>query len=378
MLNFSSNTPGIGAQNAAQNTSPEPIIQEVYEAEPDDYNYVPQINDIDEVDYQNMLTVQPEGVDKRVYQACAAFFVAALIGVGIGYGVASARADSADVQRKASIARSIDRTISEKSTAIQALKGEFDKLAGANYSEASFDDFKAKFRSPKITPFMLDMSSDITGEVVLLIDEAKPNPLVGLREYSAQSMLLRQLIETHLAETRADSESIIELQSQTGEESVIYAMQVIPDALYYLATTAPRSQYANGVLSIYTYRDVIDDDATLSSVYADIKNDGQWSNEQRARRDYHPEDRREQARLREEGLDLPNHLIYDVVNRQGDKSNLFADEVILVDRELFFGKSANAKARYEWRTQKIKELIDKAAATSATIQNDLKPFIPEE
>ena len=143
------------------------------------------------------------------------------------------------------------------------------------------------------------------------------------------------------------------------------------------ATTAPRSQYANGVISIFTYRDVVEDDAELSSLYGDIKNDGQWSNEQRARRDYKPKDKREEARLRNEGLDLPNHLIYDVTNRQGNKSNLFADEVILVDREHFFGKSANAKARYEWRTQTIKDLIDKTVASSATIQQDLKAFIPD-
>ena len=96
-MNFSSNNPGIGTQNAAQNTSPEPIIQEVYEAEPDDYNYVPQISELDEADYQNMLTVQPEGVDTRVYKACAAFCVAAIIGAFIGYGVASVKADKADI-----------------------------------------------------------------------------------------------------------------------------------------------------------------------------------------------------------------------------------------------------------------------------------------
>lgn len=376
MLNFSSNNPGIGTQNAAQNKSPEPIIQEVYEAEPDDYNYVPQISELDEADYQNMLTVQPEGVDTRVYKACAAFCVAAIIGAFIGYGVASVQADKADVQRKASIARAIDRTVGDKITALHSLKEEFDKIAEANYSEAAFESFKTKVRSPQITQFMLDMSSDITGEAVLLIDQ-KANPLVGLREYSAQSMLLRQLIETHLAETRADSDSILELQSHSGDETVLYAMQVIPDALYYLATTAPRSQYANGVVSIFTYRDVVEDDAELSSLYGDIKNDGQWSNEQRARRDYKPKDRKEEARLRNEGLDLPNHLIYDVANRQGNKSNLFADEVILVDRERFFGKSANAKARYEWRTQTIKDLIDKTVASSATIQQDLKAFIPD-
>lgn len=381
MLSFSSNNPGIGTPNSTEdttNTGSEPIIQEVYEEEPDDYNYVPPLREVDDAEIRRLSASVPDaGVDKRVYYACAAFLGAAIVGILIGYGIASVNASNANVQRKTSIARTIQKTVDTNVAALEKFKADFNKVASGNYSEASFDDLRSKVRAGEYN-FMLDMSSDVTAEAVLLIEkEGQNNPLTSLRRYSADSMLLRRLIETHLAETRADSEAIIDLQSQSGKVAVTYAMQVIPDALYYLATTAPRSQYANGVIGIYTYRNVIEDDAEATEVYSNLKIDARWSNEQRARRDYKPKNKKEQAQLEANELDLPNHLIYEVVDRQGNKANLFADEVILVDRTLFFGESANAKERYDWRTQNIQNLLDKLDKSKTTIRDDLKVFLPD-
>lgn len=381
MLSFSSNNPGIGTPNSTEdttNTGSEPIIQEVYEEEPDDYNYVPPLREVDDAEIRRLSASVPDaGVDKRVYYACAAFLGAAVVGILIGYGIASVNASNANIQRKASIARTIQKTVDTNITALEKFKADFNKVASGNYSEASFNDLRSKVRAGEYN-FMLDMSSDVTAEAVLLIEkEGQNNPLTSLRRYSADSMLLRRLIETHLAETRADSEAIIDLQSQSGKVAVTYAMQVIPDALYYLATTAPRSQYANGVIGIYTYRNVIEDDAEATEVYSNLKIDARWSNEQRARRDYKPKNKKEQAQLEANELDLPNHLIYEVVDRQGNKANLFADEVILVDRTLFFGESANAKERYDWRTQNIQKLLDKLDKSKTTIHDDLKVFLPD-
>lgn len=381
MLSFSSNNPGIGTPNSTEdttNTGSEPIIQEVYEEEPDDYNYVPPLREVDDAEIRRLSASVPDtGVDKRVYYACAAFLGAAVVGILVGYGIASVNASNANIQRKASIARTIQKTVDTNIAALEKFKTDFNKIASGNYSEASFNDLRSKVRAGEYN-FMLDMSSDVTAEAVLLIEkEGQNNPLTSLRRYSADSMLLRRLIETHLAETRADSEAIIDLQSQSGKVAVTYAMQVIPDALYYLATTAPRSQYANGVIGIYTYRNVIEDDTEATEVYSNLKIDARWSNEQRARRDYKPKNKKEQAQLEANELDLPNHLIYEVVDRQGNKANLFADEVVLVDRTLFFGESANAKERYDWRTQNIQKLLDKLDKSKTTIRDNLKVFLPD-
>ena len=107
-MNSSSNTPGSGNFNGlkanpgtpAQTDSTEPIIQEVYEPEPDDYNYVPQLRTVDEQELRNLAAIPPNtGVDRRVYMASAAFLIAALIGAGIGFAIASNAASNADVQR---------------------------------------------------------------------------------------------------------------------------------------------------------------------------------------------------------------------------------------------------------------------------------------
>lgn len=388
MLNSSSNNPGngnldglkakLGAQNQAgpaQADAQEPIIQEVYEEEPDDYNFVQPLREVDEHELRNLSAIrESDSVDKRVYMACGAFLIAALIGGGIGFAIASNAAAKAEVQRKAAIARTIKNTVNDRLDGLKSLKQAFSSVADSNYNEAAFDSFRNNARTIN---FMLDMSSDVTAEAILLVEDTASNPLKAMRVYSAKSMLLRQLLETHNAETRAESDAISELQSHPDDASVVYAMQVIPEALNYLATDAPRSQYANGVLGIFTYRDVIEDDAAASTAYEQLKNENRWSEVQRQRRDYQP-DAKEAKRLAAEGLTLPNHLIYDVVDRTGRNYKLFADEIILVDRALFFGAAANAKQRYDLRTQQIRALIDELSSVSGTIVGDLDKFIPDD
>ncbi len=382
MLNSSSNTPGSGNFNGlkanpgtpAQTDSTEPIIQEVYEPEPDDYNYVPQLRTVDEQELRNLAAIPPNtGVDRRVYMASAAFLIAALIGAGIGFAIASNAASNADVQRKSALARTIKTTVEPKFKAIEDLEKRIDEYASGAYNDSRFSTFPTQVRQIN---FMLDIASDVTAESVLLVGDSRANPMKGLRTYSAKTMLIRQLLETHIAETRADSESILSIQSNAEAEAhITYAMSVIPDALYNMAKSAPRETYANGVIDIYTYKDVIKDDNEASQFYSQLKIDGRWSERQSIMRDYKPENKKELAALEEAGLTLPNHLIYKVTDRSGNPKNLFADELILVDRALFFGASANAKDRYDYRIQQLKKLIDEAKQASATIVADLDQFI---
>ena len=370
MLNSLNNNPGYG--NLDGISEEEVVIKEEYEPEPDDYNYVPQIHEVDEAEIRNLSAIREETqVDTRVYKVSAAFLVLALIGGGIGLAAASHSASKADIQRKASIAKTIKNTTETKLSGFDKFYSEFSKVAQANYDEASFQSVIAQYSKYN---FMLDMSSEVTSEAVLLAGEAQ-NPLEGLRKYSADTMLLTQLLSSHVNETRADSDEILELQSKSDHSKVVYAMQVLPDAIHYLATDAPRSQYANGVIGIYTYRSVIEDDVEASSAYSQLKVDQRWSEWQRSRRDYQPANKKEAI---PEGLDLPNHLLYRVLDRRGNESLLFADEVILVDRSLLFGKSANALERYQQRNEMIKAVLDRAKSESASIASQLESFIPKD
>ena len=112
-------------------------------------------------------------------------------------------------------------------------------------------------------------------------------------------------------------------------------------------------------------------------MYSKMKIDNKWSEEQRMLRDFHQETKKGKGSKGavEEPLDLPNRLIYEVYDRKGKESQLFADEVVTVDRQLLFGKSANALERYKARTQQINELFDAAEKASATIVAELDKFI---
>ena len=388
MLNSLSNNPGggnldglkakLGAQApGAAEVSEDPIIEEVYEEEPDDYNYKHQLNEVDEVELRNSLSVlrDSDEVDRRVYLACAAFVCAAIIGGIIGLVAASVSASNADIQRKSNIARTIQNTMKAKLEAFDTLASQINRAADGNYSEAVF---ASNIKNYGAVNFMLDISSEVTSEAVILAGDSRANPLKGLREYSAKTMLLTQLLSVHVNETNAESEAILELQDKGGNAKVTYAMQILPNAVYYLATDAPRTQYANGVINIYTYRNFISDDVEASDAYNNLKIDLKWSEAQRQMRDYVPADKKEEAKIKAESLDLPNRLIYRVLDRNGREFQYFADDIILVDRSLLFGESKNALERYKQRNDDIKALISQIKASAASINSDLDKFIVEK
>lgn len=394
MLNSSSNNPvnlnglkaKLGAQAAnapaqAPVENSEPIIQEVYEAEPDDYNYVAQTREVDDAEMRSLSAVTPEtSVDKRVYYASALFLVCALVGACIGYGVGLNAESKAAIQREASMARTVSGIMENKLAGLEALQKEFKKISGENYVASDYE--RGKYQINILSKdFMMDIAGDLSSEIILLGGKHVDGTVDGdailsmLRDYSAKSILLQQLLTTHGIETRAESEAIREIQSQGSDAKVVYALQVIPDALYYLAKDAPRFQYANGAINIFTYRSVIEEDQALSDAYSQLKVDNRWSELQRARRDYKPEDRREIAAIEAAGLDLPNRYIYDVVDRRGDGVRLFADEVVLVDRSLFFGASAkNAKQRFDERAEIINNLIEDMLKNRDSIKTELAKF----
>ena len=386
MLNSLSNNPGNGnldglkAKLSKANTSEAPvetIIKEVYEDEPEDYDYEPQIREVDEEEIRNLSAIRQETeVDKRVYWACAAFVVAALIGGLIGYALASVSATNSDIHRKASVARTINNTMDAKFSGFDNFKKAFSSGSKDTFNEATFDDKVANYNK---YDFMLDISSEVTSEAVLLLDRSGANPLEGLRVYSSKTMLLTQLLSIHVNETHADADAILELQSNGDSAKVTFAMQVIPEAIYYLGTDAPRNQYANGVTTLYTYRNYVNNDDDLAQAFADMKSDarGAYQQQKLELRTYVSNAKKKKNDDSAED-ELPSRLIYNVLDRNGRNIPMFADEVVLVDRSLLFGKSANALERYKRRTNQINKLIKEIDEVREPIAKDLKVFIDDD
>ena len=349
---------------------PNVIIEYEYEPEPDDYNYVAPDAPIDEEEFRQLTFTGHNTDNRKVIFVVAAILIAAIIGGVVGLIIGNIAEEKNDIKRKSSIASTIKRSYDTKVDNFNKLATAFDKIAASDYSKPDFDKFMndlSKF------DYMLDMSSDISSEVILLNGSTKANPVKNLREYSADTLLLMQLLSIHRNETRADEEEIAALLEQGGSKQVTYAMSISPDAVYYLGKTAPREQFANGVLNIYTLREPIDSNEDLSAAYNTYKSDKGWSAAQRALRDYVPA---KGENL--ENLDIPNRIMYDVLNRRGDSSLMFADEIILVDRKLLFGNAANAVDRYRQRTAQIAKLISNIRDASTTISTDLEVFMTPE
>ena len=360
-LNSSSNNSEVKA--AEQNV----IIEYEYEPEPDDYNYEAPDTPIDEEEFRQLTYTGNNANNTKVMIAVVIIMVAALIGGVIGLVIGSVAEGNNDIKRKSSIASTVKRVYDTKLEGFNNFAAAYQTMANGDFNAETFDKF---MRDLDKYDFMLDMSSDISSEIILLNGDSRANPVKNLREYSADTMLLTQLLSIHRNETRVDEEEIVALMEKGGSEEVTYAMSINPDSVYYLGKTAPREQFANGVLNIYTLRDEIDNDEALSNVYGSYKSDKGWSAAQREMRDYQP------AKGENVGdLDLPNRIMYEVANRRGDLNYMFADEIVLVDRKLLFGKAANALDRYKQRSTQISNLIENIKKESTSISSDLEVFM---
>lgn len=363
-LNSSSNNSEVKA--AEQNV----IIEYEYEPEPDDYNYEAPDTPIDEEEFRQLTYTGNNTNNTKVMIAVVIIMVAALIGGVIGLVIGGIVEDNNDIKRKSTIASTVKRIYDTKIEGFNALAAAYQNIANGDYSAETFDKFMMNLSQ---YDFMLDMSSDISSEIILLNGDSRANPVKNLREYSADTMLLTQLLSIHRNETHVDEEEIVALMEKGGSEEVTYAMSINPDSVYYLGKTAPREQFANGVISIYTLREEIDNDEALSNIYESYKSDKGWSAAQREMRDYQP------AKGENVGeLDLPNRIMYEVANRRGDLNYVFADEIVLVDRKLLFGKAANALDRYKQRSMQISNLIENIKKESTSISGDLELFMTPE
>jgi len=398
-LNSSNNNPGNGnlnglkaklsKQNApAEGVEEEVIIKEEYEQEPDDYNYEPQIREVDEAEIRNLSAVRIETeVDTRVYKASLLFLVCVLIGAVGGYVWAIMTAGTAELNRKASIAKTVKNSAEPKIASFKEFSKDINSILSKKYDpgennrlgtvaklKENYDKYKDKIR--------LDMSSDVTTEAVILNKDGDNNPMKGLREYSAKSLMLVQLLGNHVKETMSERSSIEELiDKEDGGGNVTLAMQINTDFVYYLGTTAPRTQYANGVQSFYTYKDYIGEgksgeeaDTALATAFADYLAKNSLSDNQKTRRTYEPTSR-EKSELKDKIV--PSRIMYEVINRKGDTVTLFADELVLVDREKLFGESANALQRYEQRCKQIQSLMKEIEQAGSNIVLDLNSYIGE-
>lgn len=351
---------------ATSANAPDPATQGS-DAEVEDYNYVVPIKPLDKEELKQLeWSVKTD--NSKLPLIIGIFVAAFVVGAAIGFVAANVASSNADIKRKASVARTIQQTAKTRISGFEKFVQDFKTVANSDYNSTLFNE---KVRGYSKHNFMLDISSDVSAEVILLAGDPRANPIADIRSYSANTLLLTQLLSVHVNETNADAEEIQLQLDNNIDENITYAMQINADAIYYLETEAPRTQYANGVIDIYTVKSALTDDVEATEVYSQMKTDNTWSEFQRQRRDYIPT---KQDNLSDD-LDLPNRLLYEVIDKRGNDASIFADELILVDRKLLFGSTANALERYNRRTEQIRKLIDETIPVSQSIEDALDVFI---
>jgi hypothetical protein len=218
-LNSSSNNSEVKA--AEQNV----IIEYEYEPEPDDYNYEAPDTPIDEEEFRQLTYTGNNTNNTKVMIAVVIIMVAALIGGVIGLVIGGIVEDNNDIKRKSTIASTVKRIYDTKIEGFNAFAAAYQNIANGDYNAETFDKFMMNLSQ---YDFMLDMSSDISSEIILLNGDSRANPVKNLREYSADTMLLTQLLSIHRNETHVDEEEIVALMEKGGSEEVTYAMSINP------------------------------------------------------------------------------------------------------------------------------------------------------
>lgn len=359
----------------------------MYAEEDDNYDYEPPpVPDGPDFD--------PNQFDPKIKQPASMMKMAVFGGVGlllvvgslfIGMQIAQVGHDRDSVNRRINLAKDLHGKVQPKLDAftnfIKPFKDRVDSGgrmdAVTAYDKALFDQL-ASYAS---VDFMLDPSTDIPAEAIILAQNQKANPLPELRQYSSGSMILTQLISNHVAETRADKQEIAELQDATGagtddETSELFALKF--DAQRYIEfinePLRVNEQFNFGVRAkgLWRVKKVIQTPEELAAIWKDMK------------ADYAPaaeEDKGKGAKKgkeKAEELELPPKVIYQLQPRQGQAVYALADEIILITRSEVFGATPNALQRYEKRMTQILKAIIETEKSVEPLSSKLKTQADEE
>jgi len=319
--------------------------------------------------------------------------IALIFGGVVGYlwqGVLSARSD---VNSRITVAKQVEATIQPKVDAFQTFAQIFKQRSeslGAGVLEYNDQFFNQVIKRYRDNNFILDVSSDLPADTVVLATNALQNPLADIRSFAAGTTTFSKILDSHIAQTELDMEEIKVLllgQGSAMDRNSIVALRVDSAAVMNMVgETGTRQMEALTVTRVYQVRRAITDDDEAARVFSEMKS-GLTEAQIKARTYTGPAVLRGRVVGRPaapsvsevtEGLVLPNRLMYVIQDRSGKEEVVFADEIILLDRTKLYATSPNALERYRKRMIQILALLGDIEKTTDGLMSKLHAISTEE
>lgn len=326
--------------------------------------------------------------------------VICLISIAFGYCIGwcwqDVLAQRSKVNERVDVAKVAEGKIKPKldefQTYAQIFKQRSESL-GAGVLEYDAKFHADNFRDYSPANFVLDISKDLPENSIVMASNALQNPLSDIRGYAGGSSLLAQLIESHKMLTEKDQEEIDHLlkNSKATDRNVVYAVKVnAADVLKVTELGTDRTVKALASTEVYRVVAALTDDVEAAKAFEAMKASGRLSDEEIKARTYQPEKVSASKKKKDkkaddvveatvdENLVLPNRLIYTLVDDNQREQNVFADEVILLERSKLLTGSANALERYRNRMIQIIKIIGEIEKTTDGLGSRLHVIATEE
>ena len=333
--------------------------------------------------------------------------VSLVFGAFIGWCWQGVLSDRSDVNNRIVVAQKVDEVVSPKIDAFQIFVQKFKQRSES--MGAGVLEYDEKFFNETIVPyasanFVLDISKDLPSDTIVMASNSSQNPLSDIRGYAAGTTLLSELLNSHIEETKNDLEEIKALlgDRKATDRNIIYAIKVNPKQMMELVT--PQSlvekgynRFAEAASSSerYTVVSALTDDELASKVFTEMIEKGKIPSDEVDARTYKPEAEAKARAKRapatppapgsepvevttDESLTLPSRLIYEIADQSGKTEYVFADEIILIERNKLFTDSANGLERYRKRMMQILAILGEVEKTTDGLANRLHIISTEE
>ena len=335
---------------------------------------------------------------KKDIMVVAVIIIGFIFGCGIGYLWSGILKDRSDVNERIEVAKSIESVIRPRIDAFQTFAQVFRQRSeslGAGvleYNEAFFTETIEKYKDNN---FMVDVSADIPANAITMASNSLQNPLSDIRGYSAGTMALGRLIDSHIEQTKLDMDEIKSLlgTNSATDKNIVYAIKVDPLKLMSIVDTDPeidkkapyekadRKVMALESTEVYQVQRAITDDEEADKVFAKMKSEGKATDARNFKEMSEKELKASHAYASSPvapGLVVPNRMLYVLVDKSGKESYAFADEILLLDRDKLYKASPNALDRYRKRMMQIIAIIGDIEKTTDSFVGKLHAISTEE
>lgn len=315
--------------------------------------------------------------------------VCVVFGAFIGWCWQGVLADRESVNTRIEVAKVVDGKVRPKIEHFQEFTQRFKQRSesmGAGVLEYNHDFYNDVIKKYKEADFILDISSDLPPNTISMASNSEQNPLSDLRGYAAGTTLLGAILDSHIRQTEADMDEIKTLlgKSSATDRNIVYALKLNAADLINITTpNSDRLLKAVACTEVYQAKRAITDDEEADKVFKSLIENGTVPSSQVKDRTYNaskaPKKKKGEVEITTDpNLTLPSRLMYVLEDHSGATEIVFADEVLLVERNKLVAGSANALDRYKRRMMQILSVLGEIEKSTDGLQSRIHIIATED